>query len=417
MTIASEIREEGGKCFLVGGWVRDSLLGHDCRDYDIEVYYLGQETLLQILSRHGKPNLVGKAFGVIHLAMRGLHLDFSFPRTENKVGAGHRGFLVETHPDLTFAAAALRRDFTVNAMGMELPGLELCDPYGGEADLRQGILRHVGPAFVEDSLRVLRGVQFAARFALVAHPDTIAICRELSLDDLSRERIGEEFRKWLTKGNKPSAGIDFFVAVGMPSKFYQVVPYQGDWACHGCLLDHLVPLRDTLDVAHGLRLMLAGLLCGAPQQALAFLQDWMPENDLLRSVPAWIAEACFWREQCRTHSVQDIGASVFRRSALRANGLQGPLGVLEAMLVAEKCSDTFATDLATMAKSLGVWDSAPAPLLTGKDLLGLGLRPGKLLGELIQESFEHQLDGVLADHDAVLHWAAQTLSERGLIST
>ena len=158
LKIAGDIREAGGRAFLVGGWVRDALLGKPCRDYDVEVYDMAQDALVPILSKYGRTNLVGKAFGVIHLAMKGLSLDFSFPRTESKVGYGHRGFVVHTDEKLSFKEAALRRDFTINAMGMELPDLTLCDPYGGIDDLKAHILRHVGPAFAEDSLRILRGV-------------------------------------------------------------------------------------------------------------------------------------------------------------------------------------------------------------------------------------------------------------------
>ena len=199
LKIAGDIREAGGRAFLVGGWVRDALLGKPCRDYDIEVYDMTQDALVPILSKYGRTNLVGKAFGVIHLAMKGLSLDFSFPRTESKVGYGHRGFVVHTDEKLSFKEAALRRDFTINAMGMELPELTLCDPYGGIDDLKKHTLRHVGPAFAEDSLRILRGVQFASRFGCTLAPETVELCRTLSLDDLSVERLFEEFKKWLLK--------------------------------------------------------------------------------------------------------------------------------------------------------------------------------------------------------------------------
>ena len=210
LKIAGDIREAGGRAFLVGGWVRDALLGKSCRDYDVEVYDMAQDALVPILSKYGRTNLVGKAFGVIHLAMKGLSLDFSFPRTESKVGYGHRGFVVHTDEKLSFKEAALRRDFTINAMGMELPELTLCDPYGGIDDLKTHTLRHVGPAFAEDSLRILRGVQFASRFGCTLAPSTVELCRTLSLDDLSIERLFEEFKKWLLKPGVPSLGLKAF---------------------------------------------------------------------------------------------------------------------------------------------------------------------------------------------------------------
>ena len=223
LSIAGEIRKAGGRAFLVGGWVRDALLGKDCRDYDVEVYDLTQDELVPILKKYGRTNLVGKAFGVIHLALKGLSLDFSFPRTESKVGYGHRGFVVHTDEKLSFKEAALRRDFTINAMGMELPELTLCDPYGGIDDLKKGLLRHVGPAFVEDSLRILRGVQFASRFALRLAPETIELCQTLSLEDLSIERLFEEFKKWLLKPGKPSLGLRAFLDIKLNEFFPEVL--------------------------------------------------------------------------------------------------------------------------------------------------------------------------------------------------
>lgn len=239
MQIAERIRAAGGKCFLVGGFVRDAMLGKASRDFDVEVYDIGQDALLKILSDFGRPNLVGKAFGVVHLASKGLDLDFSFPRTENKVGEGHRGFLVETHLHLSFAEAAMRRDFTVNAMGLSLPELELSDPYDGKGDLERHLLRHVSSAFAEDSLRVLRGVQFASRFSLSLAPETAALCRSLSLADLSSERIFEEFRKWLLKPGRPSFGLRAFIEMELSRFFPEIRPLGGSFENLGILLDNV----------------------------------------------------------------------------------------------------------------------------------------------------------------------------------
>lgn len=399
---------------MVGGWVRDALLGRDCRDFDIEIYHLGQEALLEVLSRHGRPNLVGKAFGVIHLAMKGLHLDFSFPRTENKVGSGHRGFVVETHPDLSFTEAALRRDFTVNAMGMELPSLVLVDPYQGEQDLRAGILRHVGPAFVEDSLRVLRGVQFAARFHLTGAADTVALCRTLSLHDLSRERIGEEFRKWILKGDRPSAGLRFFVDVGLPAMFPAIAPWQSSWEKLGAVLDGLVPYREELEPAPAMRLMLAGLLCASPTAVRSFLENWIPENDLLQGVSPLLEEALALH--VAVPGELSTNAPRLRRSALRTGGLQlsAALASVLAQTEGPSANELFAT-LKRSALELGVWTQPPQPYLSGRALLGMGLKPGKILGELIKECFELQLDGNIVNEPMAIDWARNVIQERGLL--
>jgi len=204
--IAAEIASAGGRSYLVGGWVRDSMLGRDSKDFDVEVYGLDFAELEKILKKFGKPNLVGAAFGVMILRAEGHTFDFAFPRTESKTGKGHRGFMVKAHKDLSFRQAAERRDFTINAMGIQLPELKLEDPWGGAADLQRRVLRHVGPAFGEDPLRALRAVQFASRFELAIPAETQAICAEQDLGELSRDRFVEEFRKWLMQADKPAVG-------------------------------------------------------------------------------------------------------------------------------------------------------------------------------------------------------------------
>src|SRR5687768_6454597 len=158
--IAREIDRAGGQAYLVGGWVRDFLMGKPCQDFDIEVYGLEMERLFNILVRYAKPNLVGKAFGIITMRIDGRVYDFAFPRTENKTGAGHKGFSVSPDPHLTFPQASSRRDFTINSMGIRIPDMELADPHGGRRDLEAKLLRHVSPAFSEDPLRAMRAVQF-----------------------------------------------------------------------------------------------------------------------------------------------------------------------------------------------------------------------------------------------------------------
>ena len=225
--------------------------------------------------------------------MKGLSLDFSFPRTESKVGYGHRGFVVvHTDEKLSFKEAALRRDFTINAMGMELPELTLCDPYGGIDDLKKGLLRHVGPAFVEDSLRILRGVQFASRFALTLAPETVELCKTLSLADLSIERLFEEFKKWLLKPGKPSLGLRAFLDIRLNEFFPEVFPLRESWDDLGEMLDNMECEREKL-AAEGIALSesqsmefaFASFLCGNPETALKFLERITNETHLLKNVP------------------------------------------------------------------------------------------------------------------------------------
>ncbi|MBR4398032.1 MAG: CCA tRNA nucleotidyltransferase [Fibrobacter sp.] len=409
LKIAGDIREAGGRAFLVGGWVRDALLGKSCRDYDVEVYDMAQDALVPILSKYGRTNLVGKAFGVIHLAMKGLSLDFSFPRTESKVGYGHRGFVVHTDEKLSFKEAALRRDFTINAMGMELPELTLCDPYGGIDDLKSHTLRHVGPAFAEDSLRILRGVQFASRFGCTLAPSTVELCRTLSLDDLSVERLFEEFKKWLLKPGKPSLGLRAFLDIKLDEYFPEIRPYKNSWETLGIILDNMVPWRDTLPEAQAMEFAFAALLCASQETSLKFLERITNETHLLKVVPPLLKAY----QELDTAIVND--APSLRRLAVKLGGLK-----LLALLV--KCTprefyvgstadgECFADKLWMAASELDLIEEAPQPYLMGKMLMDMGVKPGKQMGEVIKQSFELQLDGKIKNTAEAIEWAKAATS-------
>ncbi len=409
LSIAGDIRGAGGRAFLVGGWVRDALLGKDCRDYDIEVYDLTQDELVPILKKYGRTNLVGKAFGVIHLAMKGLSLDFSFPRTESKVGYGHRGFVVHTDEKLSFKEAALRRDFTINAMGMELPELTLCDPYGGIDDLKRGLLRHVGPAFVEDSLRILRGVQFASRFALTLAPETVELCKTLSLADLSIERLFEEFKKWLLKPGKPSLGLKAFLDIRLNEFFPEVFPLRESWDDLGEMLDNMECEREKL-AAEGIALSesqsmefaFASFLCGNPETALKFLERITNETHLLKNVPLLLGAY----SNLPLGIVNDVPS--LRRLAVKLGGLKLLCLLVKAtprkFYVAAGDAE-FPEKLWLAATEFGLLESAPQPYLMGKMLMELGVKPGKQMGELIKQSFELQLDGKITSAEEAIEWA------------
>jgi len=196
------------RSYLVGGCVRDWLLGVPVADFDIEVYGIAYGDLAAVLSRHGRADSVGKSFGVVKLSHpSGQVWDFSVPRRDSKRGPGHKGFDIEFDPDLNPTEASARRDFTINSMLWDPRNGEVIDPHGGRADLRARILRHTSAAFPEDPLRVLRGMQFAGRFRLRAAPETLDLCRSIrsSFAELAVERVREEWLKWATR-SMPSRG-------------------------------------------------------------------------------------------------------------------------------------------------------------------------------------------------------------------
>ena len=259
LQIGQVIAQAGGRPFLVGGWPRDILRTHLHLDdtphrttsratdrapsrstdrteadrdsdsvpaqapiqdaapasaYDVEVFALPAAALKQILKRFGYVHEVGRHFGVLKLRSASAEYDFSLPRTETKIGPGHRGFRVCTDPQLTYASAAARRDVTINSIGYAFLEERWFDPYHGLDDLQRRLLRHVGPAFAEDPLRVLRLMQFAARFRFRIHPGTLAVCRQQDLSELPRERIWEEFKKCLLQASEPAYGLRYLGALG-----------------------------------------------------------------------------------------------------------------------------------------------------------------------------------------------------------
>ena len=201
-TIAERIYALGGRALLVGGCVRDEILGISCYEIDCEVHGVEPQSLREILSQFGEIDEAGSAYGIFTL--KGAGLDFALPRRETRTGPSHKDFEVRVDPYLSPEAAAMRRDFTVNAIMRDVLTGEYVDPFGGRQDLKDGILRAVpGGGFEEDPLRVLRGAQFAARFHLAPDEDTIAMMRRMPLDQLSGARVYAEMKKALEMADDP----------------------------------------------------------------------------------------------------------------------------------------------------------------------------------------------------------------------
>ena len=209
--IAEAVAAEGGRGIVVGGWVRDRLLGRQSKDLDLEVFGLPADRLRRVLERFGRVDAVGESFQVYKCG----DIDVALPRRESKKGRGHKGFEVVGDPDMSIEEAARRRDFTVNAILWDPLTDTYEDPFHGRDDIARRVLRAVDPGtFGDDSLRVLRAVQFAARFDFSLHDDTAALCRRIPLDDLPAERIWGEVEKLLLHAERPSIGFALALDLG-----------------------------------------------------------------------------------------------------------------------------------------------------------------------------------------------------------
>ena len=405
--IAQTLHRYHAKMVLVGGCVRDYFLHIPIKDYDIEVYGLKDlETLEEILSAFGKVKEVGKSFGILKLLHEGKEYDFAFPRLERKTGRGHRGFAVTVDGALDFASAARRRDFTINAMGYIIEEKRLLDPFGGREDLRSKILRHIDDeTFVEDPLRVLRGVQFCARFDLAMHLDTLSLCREMvvsgMLHELPKERIFEEIRKLFLQARQPSKGFMLMQKMGALALF----PWLGE--CDPQTLQRTLRRLDrtaesvrTWDEKERMALSLAALsLEGGAKRAeeqVRFLSDEIRLREtvvrLVSSYPDALQTA---------RGIEDVSV---RKLSLRA-----PIRQLVVLLDADGKTKE-ARRLEDAAKRLGVFEHAPAPLLQGRDLVEkLKLSPSPKFKEILDKVYEAQLEGRIASKDEALAYVKKEL--------
>ena len=210
ISIFNDLNSSGFQPLLVGGYVRDSLLGVEPKDIDVEVIGCTINQLEEIISWHGKVDSIGKSFGILKFKSGNIDVDFSVPRKENKIGTNHRDFKVLLEP-MTAKEAAERRDFSWNSLAFDPIKNELLDFFNGKEDLNNRILRHTSDKFTEDPLRIFRAMQFQSRFGMTIHPDTFLKMDSMNSDikDLSKERISEEFMKWAIKGNHPELIFDF----------------------------------------------------------------------------------------------------------------------------------------------------------------------------------------------------------------
>jgi tRNA nucleotidyltransferase (CCA-adding enzyme) len=428
---------------LVGGWVRDYLLGHPhSKDYDVEVFGLEPRPLRKLLRRFGPVHAVGRHFGVLKLVTGEAEYDVSLPRKESKTGRGHKGFWVETDPGLSFEAAASRRDFTINAMGYAFLEDAFLDPFGGEADLRAKLLRHVGPAFGEDPLRVLRAMQFVGRFAFAIAPETVAICREQNLAELPRERIWEELKKLLLAAPAPSLGLEYAGPLGVLAAFPELQrlaeappTLQGEgapWSRTMAVVDEAARLR-TGEPHEDVALMLAALCHALPAEAppkaakarsgegapsegavRRFLERLTNEPRLIGAVQRLVRELpeperLFAERNGETDGqIRWLSARVsppFLERLARARYRAGrPARDGEAPFEA---GDWFLA----RAKALGVLSGPPKPLLTGQHLKEMGFKEGRALGRFLKEAYAMQMEGKLRTRRQALAWAGRRLEE------
>ena len=430
--LATAVRDAGGRALVVGGWVRDRLLDRDSTNIDVEVFGVPSSRLRQLLERFGRVEAVGESFQVYKLG----DIDVSLPRRDSKAGRGHRGFDVVGDPNLSIAEAARRRDFTVNAISWDPLTGEYLDPVGGRRDLANGRLRVVDPAtFPDDSLRVLRAVQLAARFELTLDRTTADLCRTIPLDDLPAERIWGEIEKLLLLAGQPSIGFALALDLGVVAKLFPELealagcPQEPEWHPEGDVWIHTLQVIDRartriddLVRAQQLTVML-GALChdlGKPVTTAVIdgrirsmdheEQGVPPATALMDRLNVHSIDGYDVRTQVLGITAQhlkpgswykvrdEVGDGAFRRLAQKVD-----LELL-ARVAKSDCEgrnpgrfDCTAMDwFLERARTLGVEHRPPPPILLGRHVLALGIKPGPRVGEILKAVYEQQLDGTIA---------------------
>ena len=432
--LAETVKQSGGRAMLVGGCVRDELMNIAPKDWDLEIYGIEPMKLREILDSFGKVDAVGEAFTIYKI---GQDLDVALPRRERKIGRGHKGFVVEGDPQMSFEEAAKRRDFTINAILKDVLTGEIIDNYGGRKDIENKILRVVSrETFAEDSLRVLRAAQFAARFDFTIEAETVEICKQIDLTDLPKERIWNELEKLLLKSEKPSIGLQYFYELNIANQLFPElvalvgVPQEAEWHPEGSVDIHTLmvtdearKLIDDLEYSKQVTVML-GALChdfGKPATTKFFDGRWRshahdeagvePTISFLDTLGIFTLDGYDVRKQIveivRYHLLPGMfyksqpGDGAFRRLARKVEtdllyrvAKADGLGRNPEWLPKEKWFKAEAQEwFIGRVRELNVEHEPPARILMGRHLIELDLKPSAEFKRILDGVYEKQLDG------------------------
>lgn len=462
LDLIHSLASAGGRPLLVGGWVRDRLLGLDSKDLDIEVFGLPINKLQKICRNHGRLMMVGAAFAVLKLTLSdGLTIDISIPRRETVTGLGHKEFAVHADPFMSIKDAANRRDLTINAISMDPLTGEFLDPVNGIGDLHQKVIRHIGPRFAEDPLRVLRVYQFEARFGFDVVPETRHVCREIAesglLTTLPKERIEEELRKLFLRG-LPEMILktlhhmweDGVVKTLFPELAeLEHVPQDPKYHSEGDVLEHTfrtvseavkISVRDGLEPEEAWHLSIAALLHDIGKKSATSIHDdgritayghdeagMQPAENLLTRITANTRTRDITLRLVRNHmrplqlaTADKVSDSAIRRLALALSpsSIDMLCRLVEADTMASirgdgKSHENAHVFLSERARHIGVRNSAPEPFIHGRDLMELAaqglisdrfLKGGPHFSKVLNQVYQSQLDGLFENRSGALQY-------------
>lgn len=400
--IFDEIYQQGGRVLLVGGAVRDCLLGCLSSDYDFEVYHLSFDQLEDILKKFGKVSFVGKSFGVLRL--HGFDADWSIPRSDSF----GRKPIVQLDPNMSFTEAFRRRDVTVNAMGIDVSSLELIDPYDGLADLQKKILRSADVTFfVQDPLRLFRVMQFVARFDMRVDATLSQVCKTMDISNISVERIEQELFKLFSKAYHPSKGFiwlakidrlaDIFPNINFDDDFYNkldVIAQHHRFNSSEKIMISFALLIQKLKNDQFQQLDISSKITSEQLYALTcFLHRYIGSQDLCIKIAKLSWYVCYVPILAKSDQVIAY--------KWLAHFIES---YFDMQFLAEVASCWYPAELVehfvTVAKNAKILHQAEQPLLTGQDLLPYA--KGKELGDLLKKAYELQLQDFVTDKQKLL---------------
>lgn len=469
--ISKAIREKGGRAFFVGGKNRNHFMKQmgypfvekEDKDIDIEVYFLSKETLSQILSSFGEVDYVGKSFGVFKL--KHTNIDVALPRKEIQAKViheakniilprlceyndraeieeiypdyqikvcpeesfGHKDFIVIPDPFLSYLKACERRDFTINSIMVDVLSGEIIDPYNGVQDIKKGIIRATNKkAFIEDSLRVYRAIQFAARFMFTIDEDTKNLCKQVNLSTLPKERVYTELEKLLLKSQKPSIGFEYMKELGV-LHYHPLLqtlvncPQEPSHHPEGSVWNHTMMVIDEAakrkeQSKNPLVFMWSALLhdIGKPattevkegkitsyghdkkgkELAIAYLKTITEDKKLISEVATLVEHHM---KPILFHKSKDtISDGAFRKLSTKVDLkeliLLSACDRLGRMKIDIKKEESELLWFEKRCTNLNILEGKPEPIVTGKLLLSLGYEPGPKMGEIIRMAYKIQLE-------------------------
>ena len=454
LSIMEELGKRGYKALIIGGAVRDALLGIEPKDIDVEVYKISYSDLSDFLAKFGKVDLVGKTFGVIKFTPRlgNMQYDFSIPRKENKIGVGHTEFQVTFDKNMTIAEASARRDFTFNAIAYDPIENKIYDYFGGVKDLGNKIIRHTSNAFVEDELRILRAMQFQARFDFTIAPETISLMREMlktnDFDDLSKERIYEEWLKWASKGIKHDLIFKFMRDTGLINKYPElkllkecpqdkIYHPEGDVEIHTTMtlfeMDKLIS-RDGISGEEKVILVMSILLhdISKPEttkkemkrgrmtitshghealggeKSKVFLEKLgfpehiiTPVSNLVANHLSGVTISTIPSRSGKLKAVKKLSRRLY---PTHINQLLYVMDADNLGRGGERKEATGRVEIVELSKEADVQNKPLKYILMGRHLIDLGLSPSPKFREILQKSYEAQENGEFNDIDGARQW-------------